>query len=427
MYVFEILAVMAGIASSVALIFLFVSPEIWPSKTNIVLAITFMILQSVFLLNEAIIPYGISCFAFIILLVCVNEKQRWFHSCLVAIFLWILRSLPASGVALFTGTIDINQRFMLSGEITFYSLLIGDFISDCVIIIAVYKYRRFAQKVDFSLIEILPAFLLWCIAMFLNPFVWVDHRIASGGIRLYISACFAAIIILADILYFISLWKSKTTDYFKQLEWNNRKYIEQELQYFEIYKKSQNDMRKFRHDMKHHINMMGQLCKTDDMAALQNYLKSVQENWKAASEILYRTGDDNVDAILNAKAVQIQKDRIPITLSGAFSNRLSLSPFDICTIFANALDNAIEANRKISNPEERFISLSISKSDFYYMISIENPMADELSYTGQTTKSDHMNHGFGLRSIRGKVEQGGGSMTIVAKNKRFRLDILLPI
>lgn len=425
--VLEILTAVFDTLSAGALVFLFVSPKIRPDKKNIAMAAFFITLECVCLVNEAIIAYGISCFAFIVILAGVNEPDRRLNSIVIAAFLWVLRSLPASSAALLAGTMDIKQSIISSGEITFYALIIGNLIMDCVIIAAACKYRKYAHRRFFSYIEILPAFLLWTIAMFLNPFMWVNYRIENTGIQLYISACFSAVVVIADVLYFISLWKSKTTDYFKQLEQHNQQYIEQELQYFEMYKKNQEDIRKFRHDIKHHITRIEQLCETGNLLKVQEYLGHVQGSWENMTKALFYTGDDNVDAILNAKVPPMQRAQIKFKLSGVFGRALSISAFDICTIFANALDNAIEANQKVSGEKHRFILLSISRSDFYYMISMENPMMADLPYTGQTTKQDRLNHGFGLRSIRDKVEQNGGIMTITTETGLFRLEIMLPI
>lgn len=425
--ILEILAAIFDTLSASALVFLFINPKIRPDKKNIVMAAFFVILECVCLINETIIVYGISCFAFIVILSIVNEQVRRFDGMIIAAFLWILRSLPASSVALLTGTMDIKQSVISSGELTFYSLLIGNLIVDCIIIAAVYQCRELAHRIHFRYIEIMPGFLLWAIAMFLNPFAWVNHRIESTGIRLYISACFSAIVVIADVLCFISLWKSKTTDYFKQLEQRNKQYIEQELQYFEIYKKSQEDIRKFRHDIKHHITHIEQLCEMGSLSDVQKYLRDVQGKWEKTAKTLFHTGDDNVDAILNAKIHKMQMVQIKFKLFGAFANALPMSPFDICTIFANALDNAIEANQRIFDEKNRFISLSIGRSDLYYMISMENAMTVDIPYTGQTTKQDRLNHGYGLRSIREKVEQNGGTMTITTEDELFRLEIMLPI
>lgn len=258
------------------------------------------------------------------------------------------------------------------------------------------------------------------------PYALVFHPLGQRGFRLFVVCCFSVLVILTDALYFISLWKSKTTDYFKRLEQNNRQYIAQELEYFRVYKKSQDELRRFRHDMTHHFAMLAQLCERNDLPAAQTYLREVQKSWNAVAVRLYHTGDDTVDAILNAKVPQMEKSQIHFALSGAFAGPLPLSAFDLCSIFANALDNAIEANQKISGTRDRSISLFIGKSNFYYRIVLENAMPENQPYTGQTTKADPANHGFGLRSIREKVRQSGGTVTISADGRRFRLELLLP-
>ena len=45
----------------------------------------------------------------------------------------------------------------------------------------------------------------------------------------------------------------------------------------------------------------------------------------------------------------------------------------------------------------------------------------------QTTKGDTVNHGFGLRSMRGIVARHGGTMTVRAEDGVFSLNALVPV
>ena len=107
------------------------------------------------------------------------------------------------------------------------------------------------------------------------------------------------------------IWRSKTSEYYKQLNKLNQQYIKQELEYFETYRQAQEDIRIFRHDMKHHINRIVQLCADSDITSLKNYVSELHDNWDVTLEAVYQTGDSNVDAILNAKVQQMHRNNIP--------------------------------------------------------------------------------------------------------------------
>ena len=107
-----------------------------------------------------------------------------------------------------------------------------------------------------------------------------------------------------------------------------------------------------------------------------------------------------------------------------------LAPADLTTIFANALDNAIEHVILIPDPEKRLIHLTVSAQKGFVFIKIENYCEAEISKNEEdlitTTKKDSKNHGFGLKSIRKAVEKNDGSVVFGVQQNWFELKILLP-
>ena len=103
---------------------------------------------------------------------------------------------------------------------------------------------------------------------------------------------------------------------------------------------------------------------------------------------------------------------------------------DICSIFGNALDNAIEHVILIPDPEKRLIHLTVSAQKGFVFIKIENYCEAEISKNEEdlitTTKKDSKNHGFGLKSIRTAVEKYDGSVAFGVQQNWFELKILLP-
>ena len=105
-----------------------------------------------------------------------------------------------------------------------------------------------------------------------------------------------------------------------------------------------------------------------------------------------------------------------------------LTEREIYSLFGNALDNALEAVTKISDPERRMITLKSSSRGSMVVLQVENTFAGEMDLTDEalphTTKSGS-GHGFGLRSIQRIAEKHGGAMSLRIDNGIFRLTAVM--
>lgn len=106
-----------------------------------------------------------------------------------------------------------------------------------------------------------------------------------------------------------------------------------------------------------------------------------------------------------------------------------LAPVDICTIFGNALDNAIEGLSQVTDRETRTIQVKMAQEKGFLVIRFENPYAHDLNWVGTglgTTKVDKLSHGYGLKGIMRSVDKYQGHMVIDTGNGKFVLTLLLP-
>jgi sensor histidine kinase regulating citrate/malate metabolism len=102
---------------------------------------------------------------------------------------------------------------------------------------------------------------------------------------------------------------------------------------------------------------------------------------------------------------------------------------DICNIFGNALDNAIESVLRINDKEKRLIHVTVSQLNDFVMIRIENYFEGELKQDGNeyvTTKDDSRNHGYGIKSIKYTADKYDGAVHINAENNWFDIKIAIP-
>ncbi len=367
---------------------------------------------------------------YIVALIFTRCTLQRIQKILLTLFLALLTYFPLNTI---TMLLNILKSYNVLEHDSAVSIMGA--LADCLIIFGVYHYRKSQDDrtaIHFSLTEyVLSVFIFLFTAILgteLNPATGImSNTILESTTGKILASIIALTLTFVNLLFLVMIWRSKTSEYYKQLNKLNQQYIEQELEYFETYKQAQEEIRIFRHDMKHHISRIAQLCTNSDLSALKNYVGELHDNWEETLGAVYQTGDSNVDAILNAKVQQMHRNHISFSLSGAFVNSLSLSSFDLCAIFSNAIDNAIEENLKIIPESSRFISLSIRRNNFYYIISLENPMSETSTFATPTTKTDSHNHGFGLRSIREKVAKHGGTITVKDNGQHFILEIFLPI
>ena len=82
-----------------------------------------------------------------------------------------------------------------------------------------------------------------------------------------------------------------------------------------------------------------------DYDKAKEYLNTLLGDVRAMSP-KYNTGDEMLDCIVGMKSAKMEEQGIDFTLEGVIDGGLGMKPMDICSIFANAFDNAIEACEK---------------------------------------------------------------------------------
>lgn len=179
------------------------------------------------------------------------------------------------------------------------------------------------------------------------------------------------------------------------------------------------------HDLKHHILAL----RAEENTEKQNeYLDQMEEELKDY-ETQNKTENKILDVLLATKNLYCRKHGITLTsvIDGALFE--FMNAMDICSIFGNALDNAIECEMKISDKQKRLIHISAFSQRKFLIIRFENYVETEMVLGRDfpaTTKNDAQFHGYGLKSIRYTVEKYGGAVHISTQDHWFILKILIP-
>lgn len=180
------------------------------------------------------------------------------------------------------------------------------------------------------------------------------------------------------------------------------------------------------HDLKHQIAALRSI---DSREVREKSIQEIEEAILIYGAVV-KTGSDVLDTVLMDKYLYCEQHDISWTCMADGSNLNFMDPVDLYVLFANALDNAIEAVQQLDDPKQRAISVSVYTKYHMVFLQIENYYKDALKFDNElpkTTKPEKELHGFGLKSVQYTAEKYGGSMQIETENQIFSLYIAIPL
>lgn len=180
------------------------------------------------------------------------------------------------------------------------------------------------------------------------------------------------------------------------------------------------------HDLKHHVQAIRAV---KDEKERETYLEKIEKSVQIYSAIV-RTGNEILDTILTEKSLICENSGIHINCVADGSLLAFMNPVDLYTLFGNALDNAIEAVRKLESKEKRVIDIMLYERQSFLMLQIVNPMCGEVKFEDGlplTTKAKNGYHGYGMKSMLHTIQKYEGHLTTEVKNGCFYFNVMLPL
>ena len=202
--------------------------------------------------------------------------------------------------------------------------------------------------------------------------------------------------------------------------------LNRQYEQYQQFKVNNDQMQQVYHDIKHLINYIRSVSISQKY---ENELRNM-EHTVSDFEIQYDTGNPVLDVVLSGKKLMCRSARITMECFVDAREMGFLDTAHICTIFGNALDNAIEYESRIEETEKRLIKVSVFSENHFLMIHISNYCEETILKSfedPETTKENPEMHGYGIKGIRLAVEKYEGHMNIKQENNWFIVSVLIPI
>lgn len=200
--------------------------------------------------------------------------------------------------------------------------------------------------------------------------------------------------------------------------------IQLQHQYYLNMQESQMKVKKLYHDMKNHM-----IC-IENIYGKNEYVESINNQLKECNSI-FNTNNMILDIILNDKKRICESKGIDLIANINFKECNFIDSADVCSIFSNMIDNAIEACENIEdNSISKKINIKGTIVKSLYIIKCENPKNNIIKLkSGKilTNKKDKFLHGIGISSMKNSIEKYNGNLEVNDLNTRFLINICIPL
>ena len=202
--------------------------------------------------------------------------------------------------------------------------------------------------------------------------------------------------------------------------------IDMQYNYYLNLQEAQNKVKRLYHDMSNHMMCIKSM--SSQKKDVNQYIDEVSKELNGIKEI-YNTGNMILDIVLNEKQVDCNENNINLFCNINFSKCNFIEMIDVCSIFSNILDNAIEACNKIKN-DEKYIKIRGTFVKSYYVIRCENSKVNKIKIKNNriiSSKKDKFIHGIGLKSVKSSLKKYDGELEIEDFEDKFLVQIYIPI
>lgn len=313
------------------------------------------------------------------------------------------------------------------------------FLSKCCVVIVVtlvflisMKINRYTKgyinSIIYLVIGIITVSMMFCLTALNHAKFYTNNE----EFILFCNILNVAINISIFLLVIFVVYIKSTHERMEQLLRSEQLLKESQVHYYKQALKKEDDTRKYRHDMMSHLAYVRDILDKNRVLDAKVYLTNVLGGFQKIQSAYYVTGNEMVDIIMNYFFAMLP-EHTKIVIKSKFPVEFNLEDTEVCTIFSNVFQNAVEeiTENAIQNAE---ITIDVQKGKAYVKYCIKNSLYSKVTKIPinknglpQSHKSDKKNHGIGMANVKKAVERNHGRFEWHQEKERFGVIIILPI
>ena len=200
--------------------------------------------------------------------------------------------------------------------------------------------------------------------------------------------------------------------------------LEIQNEYYNMLRKYIDETKKARHDLRYHISVFQSFIDTGDTGKLAGYLNEYKKSIQDDTGLEY-CENYAVNSILHYYVEMARNEDIQVDVHTELPEKISVNDTDLCIIFGNCLENAIEASRKVNG--SKFIKVnSVIRGDMLAIV-VDNSFTGAIVKRGEMFLSEKQDGGIGISSVNAVADKYNGETRFETKDTVFQASIMLQV
>ena len=345
---------------------------------------------------------------------------------------WIIRVFSALSNIVFGmiselisyGIIISTMKNMSEEDLQYYSLLLSKLIIFVITVIVTLIIKKNTQIVKFK------DYLCFIITPLISiaTIITISFEFDTGEPNATVGICFAAagLMIINIIVYYLLENIIDATEIREKQARMEQQFAFQEQKY-EQASQSFRSISSVIHDTNKHLVYLNECVERHEFDEAKRYIGTAIEYIDKSYKRI-NTGFLPIDALVSNSLNIAEANNITFKSDIKIEKeRICIERYDLCVALGNLLDNAVEACKKVSNPDDRIISVSIVTGDNSMVIHIENSAERMKGIDFKTDKKDKLLHGYGISNVKAISEKYGGVFTIERRESSCEATLIFPI
>lgn len=246
--------------------------------------------------------------------------------------------------------------------------------------------------------------------------VYTDLLYTGGpAVVEFIDTTIVTIYFIFSILFLKTLYEKKEVEVERTVLSIMTDHFNSEI---EALKKSEEQSRIYRHDLRHHLNYLNACIADNRLKEAATYISQTCDAIDNTKVTRY-SQNESVNLILSSYISRSKEKGIHVDVRISTDDFTRFQITDLCSLLANALENAVNACMQIDAPDKRFIKLRMYEKNSKLCFSISNTYASLPVFEYGVPVSHQSGHGIGIKSMMHVAEKYDGVYQFMEKDGKF--------